>query len=40
MKKKLKKKEYPKIILFSTKIIVASEVFANWEHFKKGLLGY
>jgi hypothetical protein len=39
MKKKLKKTEYLKIVLFVTILIVASEVFSDWEQFKNGLFG-
>jgi len=40
MKKKLKKKEYLKIVLFVTIFIAASKVFTDWEHFKEGLFGF
>ncbi len=40
MKKKLKKKEYLKIVLFVTILIAASIVFTDWEHFKEGLFGF
>ena len=40
MKKKLNKKEYLKIILFVFILIVVSDVFSNWEHFKEGLLDF
>jgi hypothetical protein len=38
--KKLKKKEYLKIILFVFILMVVSEVFSDWEHFKEGLFGF
>jgi hypothetical protein len=40
MRKKLKKKEYLKIVLFVTILIAASKVFTDWEHFKEGLFGF
>lgn len=39
MKKKLKKKEILKIVLFVTIFIIALVVFSDWEHFKEGLYG-
>ena len=39
MKKKIKKKESLKIVLFVTIFIIASVVFSDWEHFKEGLSG-
>lgn len=40
MKKKLNKIESLKIILFVFILIVLSEVFSDWEHFKEGVFGF
>ena len=39
MKFKLKKKEYATVILFIVMLIIASNIFSDWENFKAGLFG-